>query len=72
MNSIWRNRVDKLSSFKRKERATVSSESSVKLIFNSRHLTALAAVIGIGVLVAKLVDYQFSYISLEIFQTRRN
>jgi len=26
-------------------------------------LTALAAVIGIGVLVAKLVDYQFSYIS---------
>ena len=63
MNAIWRNRVDKLSSFKRKERATVSSESSVKLIFNSKHLTALAAVIGIGVLVAKLVDYQFSYIS---------
>ncbi|WP_082438538.1 Npt1/Npt2 family nucleotide transporter [Nonlabens sp. YIK11] len=63
MNSIWRNRVDKLSSFKRKERATVSSESSVKLIFNSKHLSALAAVIGIGVLVAKLVDYQFSYIS---------
>ena len=63
MNSIWRNRVDKLSSFKRKERATVSSESSVKLIFNSKHLTSLAAVIGIGVLVAKLVDYQFSYIS---------
>lgn len=63
MNSIWRNRVDKLSSFKRKERATVSTESSIKLIYNSKHLTALAAVIGIGVLVAKLVDYQFSYIS---------
>ena len=63
MNSIWRSRVDKLSSFKRKERATVSSESSVKLIFNSKHLSALAAVIGIGVLVAKLVDYQFSSIS---------
>jgi len=63
MNSIWRSRVDKLSSFKRKERATVSSENSVKLILNSKHLTSLAAVIGIGVLVAKLVDYQFSYIS---------
>ncbi|WP_194850273.1 NTP/NDP exchange transporter [Nonlabens antarcticus] len=63
MNAIWRNRVDKLSSFKRKERATVSSENSVKLIFNSKHLSSLAAVIGIGVLVAKLVDYQFSYIS---------
>jgi AAA family ATP:ADP antiporter len=63
MNAIWRTRVNKLSSFKRKERATVSSENSVKLIFESRHLTALAAVIGLGVLVAKLVDYQFSYIS---------
>ncbi|AZQ42879.1 Npt1/Npt2 family nucleotide transporter [Nonlabens ponticola] len=63
MNAIWRTRVNKLSSFKRKERATVSSENSVKLILNSKHLTALAAVIGIGVLVAKLVDYQFSYIS---------
>jgi AAA family ATP:ADP antiporter len=63
MNAIWKHRIDKLSSFKRKERATVSSENSVKLIFRSRHLTSLAAVIGIGVLVAKLVDYQFSYIS---------
>lgn len=63
MNAIWRSRVDKLSFFKRKERATVSSENSVKLIYNSKHLSSLAAVIGIGVLVAKLVDYQFSYIS---------
>ena len=60
---IWKTRVQTLSKFKRKERATVSSESSIKLIYQSKHLTYLAAVIGLGVLVAKLVDYQFSYIA---------
>ncbi len=60
---IWKTRVQTLSRFKRKERATVSTESSVKLIYKSKHLTYLAAVIGLGVLVAKLVDYQFSYIA---------
>jgi AAA family ATP:ADP antiporter len=60
---IWKTRVQTLSRFKRKERATVSTESSLKLIFQSRHLTYLAAVIGFGVLVAKLIDYQFSYIA---------
>jgi AAA family ATP:ADP antiporter len=60
---IWKTRVQTLSKFKRKERATVSTESSVKLIYKSKHLTYLAAVIGLGVLVAKLVDYQFSYIA---------
>ncbi|PPK96751.1 AAA family ATP:ADP antiporter [Nonlabens xylanidelens] len=60
---IWKTRVQSLSKFKRKERATVSTESSIKLIYKSKHLTYLAAVIGLGVLVAKLVDYQFSYIA---------
>ena len=60
---IWKTRVQTLSKFKRKERATVSTESSIKLIYKSKHLTYLAAVIGLGVLVAKLVDYQFSYIA---------
>ncbi|WP_124979162.1 Npt1/Npt2 family nucleotide transporter [Nonlabens xiamenensis] len=61
--NIWKTRVQGLSRFKRKERATVSTESSLKLIWKSRHLTYLAAVIGFGVLVAKLVDYQFSAIA---------
>lgn len=60
---IWKTRVQTLSRYKRKERATVSTESSIKLIYKSEHLTYLAAVIGLGVLVAKLVDYQFSYIA---------
>ncbi len=60
---IWQDRVANLTQFKRKERANVSTESSVKLIWDSQHLTYLAAVIGIGVLVAKLVDYQFSFVA---------
>ncbi|PQJ31324.1 hypothetical protein BST92_05025 [Nonlabens arenilitoris] len=46
-----------------KKRETVSKEPSIQLIFNSRHLSHLAGVIGIGVLVAKLVDYEFSYLA---------
>ncbi|MGB3590250.1 MAG: Npt1/Npt2 family nucleotide transporter [Nonlabens sp.] len=59
---IWKDRVQNLTRYKRKERANVSSESSIKLIWDSEHLSYLAAVIGIGVLVAKLVDYQFSVV----------
>ncbi|ARN78336.1 hypothetical protein BST97_10240 [Nonlabens spongiae] len=60
---IWKDRVQNLSKYKRKERATVSTESSINLIFKSRHLSFLAATIGLGVLVAKLIDYQFSNIA---------
>ena len=60
---IWKDRVQNLSKYKRKERATVSTESSINLIFKSRHLSFLAATIGLGVLVAKLIDYQFSDIA---------
>lgn len=64
-NTIWKNRVQKLKNKKRRERSDVSGESSIKLILKSKHLTYLASVIGLGVLVAKLVDYQFSYIASE-------
>jgi AAA family ATP:ADP antiporter len=60
---IWKDRVSNLTQYKRKERAGVSSESSMKLIWDSKHLTYLAALIGLGVLVAKLVDYQFSLVA---------
>jgi len=41
------------------------SHSPIKIIFNSKHLTYLAALIGVGVIVANLVDYQFSAIASE-------
>jgi len=37
-------------------------DNPVKLIVNSRHLTFLAGLVGMSILTAKLVDYQFSAI----------
>lgn len=64
---IWKNRPQAMSSYKRKAKSTVSSESSFKLIRKSKHLTYLAGIIGTGVLVAKLVDYQFSAMAVAQF-----
>lgn len=36
-----------------------AQENPVKLIFSSRHLAYLAGIIGVGVIVANLADYQF-------------
>ena len=36
-----------------------TQENPVKLILSSRHLTYLAGIIGVGVIVANLADYQF-------------
>jgi AAA family ATP:ADP antiporter len=43
-----------------------STDSPVKLILNSRHLLYLACIIGVGVVVANLVDYQFSAVASTI------
>lgn len=40
-----------------------STDNPVKLILNSRHLLYLASIIGVGVVVANLVDYQFSAVA---------
>ncbi len=49
--------------FKRKQRMGKIPERPYRLIINSKHLTYLALITAISVLVAKLVDYQFSAIS---------
>ena len=43
----------------------VSTQSAWQIVRNDKHLLYLAAVIGVSVLVAKLVDYQFSAIAAE-------
>jgi AAA family ATP:ADP antiporter len=64
---IWNFKIVKLNSFKYKKRVVKNSENAFKLIKDSKHLKYLALVIGIGVITAKLVEYQFSYIaSIEI------
>ncbi|WP_378179829.1 hypothetical protein [Aquimarina sp. SS2-1] len=60
---IWKNRVGKLNTFKQKKRLPVKIGHPFRLIKKSRHLTYLAGIIGIGVVTARLVDYQFSDIA---------
>tara|TARA_A100000171_G_C2137219_1_gene151274 strand:+ start:1250 stop:4090 length:2841 start_codon:yes stop_codon:yes gene_type:complete len=63
LQTVWKLRVEKLNMYIRKQRkgAVQSTYSSpFKLIINSKHLTYLAAIVGVGVIMAKLVDFQFS------------
>ena len=61
--NVWRLRIGKLNSFirsQRKESNNTGYSSPFKLIITSKHLTYLAAIVAVGVIIAKLVDYQFS------------
>ena len=44
----------------RKAKKVILEESPIKLILNSRHLCYVAAIVGVGVIVASLVHFQFS------------
>lgn len=60
LTRIWRLRVHKLNTFKQKKRIVAGEKLPFKLIIASRHLTYIAAIVAVSVLVAKLVDYLFS------------
>ena len=63
IQKIWKLRIQKMTTYVRKQRKDSESnvqESSFKLILKSKHLTYLALITGISVIVAKLVDFQFS------------
>lgn len=57
---IWKNEVLKLNNFQVSLRSNSKGESSLKLIKQSKLLSLIAVVVGISVVVAKLVDYQYS------------
>jgi AAA family ATP:ADP antiporter len=57
---IWKSEVVKLNPFQRSMRTSPKSESPFKLIKQSKLLSLIALVVGISVLIAKLVDYQYS------------
>jgi AAA family ATP:ADP antiporter len=40
-------------------------DNPIKLIINSRHLTYLAGIIGLGVIVATLVEFQFNAVAIQ-------
>ncbi|PQJ82305.1 Npt1/Npt2 family nucleotide transporter [Polaribacter glomeratus] len=63
IRKIYTLRIRFLNVFKRKqviEKQDGLENSSLKLIYKSKHLTYIALITGISVLVAKLVDFQFS------------
>lgn len=63
INIIWRIRVRNMSKYSISQRKVASNNtysSPYKLIIKSKHLSYLAAIVGVGVIMAKLVDYQFS------------
>ena len=57
---IWKHEVVKLNTFQVALRSDPKTESPFKLIKQSKLLKLIAIVIGISVLIAKLVDYQYS------------
>ena len=57
---IWNNEVLKLNTFQVSFRSNPKGESPFKLIKQSKLLSLIAIVFGVSVLVAKLVDYQYS------------
>lgn len=62
--TIWKKEVlPSQTKFQRKKRIKGFDANPLALIRKSKHLTYLATIIGIGVIVAKLVDYQFSAIA---------
>lgn len=63
---IWAENISHLSVYRRKKRFQGFGEHPIRTILNSKHLTYLASVIGLGVIVAKLVDFQFNDIAHKI------
>jgi AAA family ATP:ADP antiporter len=60
LRRVWKTRVKKLGEFKEKKRTVTKSERPLRLILKSKHLTYIACIVAVSVLVAKLVDYLFS------------
>lgn len=65
---IWKNEVSQLNSFQKSLRSEQVANKAFLLIRQSKLLTLIALVIGIGVIVAKLVDYQYSYYASKLIE----
>ena len=60
LRNIWRAKVNISGATKEKKRANLISERPLQLILKSKHLSYIACIVAVSVLVAKLVDYLFS------------
>jgi AAA family ATP:ADP antiporter len=66
-NLIWKKHISRLNTFQKQKRLKGFGQHPVNLILQSKHLTYLAVLVGLGVIVTKLVDYQFSSVSADAF-----
>jgi AAA family ATP:ADP antiporter len=60
---IWRKHIKPLNQFQRQKRLRGFGDHPLKLIYKSKHLSYLALLVGLGVVVTKLVDFQFSSVA---------
>ncbi len=60
LGRIWKTRVRKLGTFKEQKRTPSSTQRPLQLIRSSKHLSLIASIVAVSVIVAKLVDYLFS------------
>ncbi|MCB0843433.1 MAG: hypothetical protein KDE26_09290 [Bacteroidetes bacterium] len=65
---IWEKNVVKVQTKFQRRKKIANTDHPFKLIRKSAHLSFLASIIGISVIVAKLVDYQFSAIAADKIQ----
>ena len=67
---IWKIRIEKLNKYikeKRKSSKKIRHHSSLQLILKSKHLLNLALIVGVSVVVAKLIDFQFNDYSHRVY-----
>lgn len=69
---IWRKNVAKTKLIKVAHKTDHNGESPIKLIKQSKLLSLMAIVIGLSVIVAKLVDYQYSHYASELIINSEN
>ena len=61
---VWKKHVaKKQSTLQQKKRLAIIGDHPFKMMLKSRHLTFLASIVGVSVMVAKLVDYQYGGIA---------
>jgi AAA family ATP:ADP antiporter len=64
VNYLWKNNVLNYQSHVKQMKSTkVFTDHPIKMIKSSRHLTYLASIVAISVIVARLVEFQFSAIA---------
>lgn len=64
---VWKNYLKINTSQPKKQSKKRNTRSPLSLIYNSKHLSYMAVIIGVGVIVAKLVDYQFSAVAADYY-----